>query len=148
MKRALILTLLVGCLLPLTWANQALAVAPACPDYVVGYRGTVFFCLIPGLNIPAIGAVATVSTAEGQICAVPVGYDGTYECKITTNNCPPQPFYSYPQAWGVVIDLAPSFLGIGTHACDTAVTFLCCCPTCYQEVVEECSFLFPGPCCP
>ena len=139
MKKALIVLVLVLAMA----MGSTFASAQVCPDYVVGYRGTVFFCLIPAIN-----AVATVSTPEGQVCATPVGFDGTYECKIITNNCPQQPFYSYPQAWSVVIDLAPSFLGIGTHACDTAVTFLCCCPTCYQEVVEECSFLFPGPCCP
>ena len=61
MKKVLIILALV----------MALAIAPAvvsaqvCPDYVVGYRGTVFFCLIPGLNIPAINAVATITCPEG-----------------------------------------------------------------------------------
>ena len=140
---------LIGLVLVLALAvGPAVVSAQVCPDYTFGYRGTVFFCLIPGLNIPAIGAIATVDTPEGQVCSVPVGFDGTYECKITTSNCPAQPFYSYSQTWGSEVDLAPSFLGVGIQRrCSHTVTFLCCCPHCYQEVVNECSATFYGPCC-
>ena len=57
---------LIGLVLVLALAmGPAVASAQVCPDYTFGYRGTVYFCLIPGLNIPAINAVATITCPEG-----------------------------------------------------------------------------------
>ena len=141
-KRLLIVLVLV-----LTLGVASVASAQLkCNDYTIGFKGKVVFCHLLQ-DIPAVGAVVTLSTPEGDSMSVPVGWDGTYDARLTLSNAPNTPPYLINQQFQVVIDLAPSLLGEATSKCTSSANFFCFCAYCIQEVIINCDARFKGALC-
>ena len=62
MKKVIVIVLALSLLM----VTGAFAGSVECPDYVIGYKGCITFCLAPQIVIGANGASATLSTPEGQ----------------------------------------------------------------------------------
>jgi hypothetical protein len=117
-----------------------------CNEYTIGFKGKVLFCYLMQ-DIPAVGAMATLSTPEGDSVSVPVQWDGSYDIRLTLSNVPNLPPYAYNQKFEVAIDLTPSLLGNETYKCITSTNFLCYCAFCFQEFIATCDTRFRGALC-